>query len=112
MRIDVPLAAHLVRIECSQSPCLCVFLSLSVVAVFSADSNRCDAEFTPASPPPDHRQDVPKAPRANAQISGGSGALQGEGKSRERGRGAIREKKGRTVISSMDEEGIISFSVH
>lgn len=91
---------------------LSVCVSLSVVAVFSADSNRCDAEFTPASPPPDHRQDVPKAPQANAQIPGSSGALQGEGKSKQRGWRPIREKKRRTVISSVDGEGIISFSVH
>lgn len=71
------------QIESSQPPCLCVFLSLSVVAMFLTDSSRCDAEFVPASPPPDHRQDVPKAPRANAQVSGGSRALQGEGKSKQ-----------------------------
>lgn len=92
--------------------CVCFSLSLSVVAIFSADSNRCDAEFTPASPPPDHRQDVPKTPQANAWISSGSRALQGKGKSKQRGREAIREKKGRTVISSVDGEGIISSSLH
>lgn len=110
-KADVPLAVNPMQIECSQSPCLCVFLSLSALAVFSADSDRCDAEFAPASPPPDHRQDVPEAPRANAQISCCSRALQGEGKSKQRGRGAIRVKNGRTVIASMDGEDIISFSV-